>query len=136
MSAHPSEPAVTPPGNYERADFPTRPILVSLAAMCAIVIFVFLAMYALGRGFVAYSVRTGPKANPLAASAPQLPPAPRLQNAPTRDIAQMRAAEDEVLNHYAWLDKQAGTVRIPIQRAIDLLADRGLPSRTSGGGTQ
>ncbi len=32
------------------------------------------------------------------------------------------------LNTYAWVDKDAGVVRIPVDRAIDLLAQKGLPS--------
>jgi len=59
----------------------------------------------------------------------QLPPAPRLQTVPVLDLKAIRAAEDEVLNSYGWVDPQKGVVRIPISRAIDLLAERGLPSR-------
>jgi hypothetical protein len=40
----------------------------------------------------------------------------------------MRVREDHVLNSYAWVDKQAGIVRVPIDRAIDMLAAKGLPS--------
>jgi hypothetical protein len=59
----------------------------------------------------------------------QLPPEPRLQVSPARDLQEMRAREDEVLHSYGWVDRQAGIVRIPIARAIDLLAERGLPAR-------
>jgi hypothetical protein len=59
----------------------------------------------------------------------KLPPEPRLQSAPVLDLREMRAAEDEILNGYGWVDEQKGTVRIPIGRAIDLLAARGLPAR-------
>jgi len=58
----------------------------------------------------------------------KLPPAPRLQVAPALDLRQMRAAEEQVLDSYAWIDRSSGTVRIPISRAIDLLAGRGLPA--------
>jgi hypothetical protein len=36
--------------------------------------------------------------------------------------------DDHILNTYAWVDKQNGVVRVPIDRAIDLLAAKGLPS--------
>jgi hypothetical protein len=62
-----------------------------------------------------------------AAQASELPPEPRLQvNAP-EDLEKLRAREDSVLDSYGWVDKQNGIVRIPIDRAMDLLAQRGLP---------
>ena len=56
-------------------------------------------------------------------------PEPQLQATPVLDLKAIRAEEDKLLNGYAWLDPQKGLVRIPIDRAIDLLARRGLPSR-------
>jgi hypothetical protein len=58
-----------------------------------------------------------------------LPPAPRLQTYPFDDVKVLRREEARLLNHYAWVDKNAGTVRIPVDRAIELLAARGLPHR-------
>jgi hypothetical protein len=48
---------------------------------------------------------------------------------PGQELKATRAAEDLMLKSYAWVDKDKGIVRIPIQRAIDLLAQRGLPAR-------
>jgi len=59
----------------------------------------------------------------------KLPPEPRLQVAPALDLQQMRAAEDQILNSYGWVDRTNGVVRIPIDRAMDILAQRGLPAR-------
>ena len=59
----------------------------------------------------------------------RVPPSPRLQNNPIQDLKAMRAAEDSVLTSYGWVDQKNGIARIPIARAIDLLAQRGLPSR-------
>ena len=56
-------------------------------------------------------------------------PLPRLQEKPIADLKEIRDAEDALLASYAWVDQQKGVVRIPIDRAIDLLAKRGLPSR-------
>ena len=42
------------------------------------------------------------------------------------------AAQNEKLNSYAWIDRSNGIVQIPIERAMELLAQRGLPSRTNG----
>jgi hypothetical protein len=61
-----------------------------------------------------------------------LPPRPRLQTYPFDDIKELRKEENKVLDHYAWVDQNAGVVRIPIERAIDVLAEKGLPYRQSG----
>lgn len=57
------------------------------------------------------------------------PPEPRLQINPREDLRVLRAHEDEVLNTYGWVDRPAGVVRIPIEEAIRITAQRGLPSR-------
>ncbi len=63
--------------------------------------------------------------NPLAESyGRQIPPEPRLQADPLGDLRALRAEEDALLHGYGWADRQAGTVRIPIERAIELLAER------------
>jgi hypothetical protein len=56
-------------------------------------------------------------------------PEPRLQVAPEVDLAALRARDDAALNTYGWVDRKAGVVRIPIERAMDLVAQRGLPVR-------
>lgn len=61
-------------------------------------------------------------------------PNPQLQAAPAADIARFRVAEENKLNSYGWVDEAHGIARIPISRAMDLIANRGLPTR--GPGTQ
>jgi len=55
------------------------------------------------------------------------PPEPRLQANPQLDLRKMRQEEDEVLNHYGWVDRDRGIVRLPIERALDIAAQKGLP---------
>jgi len=57
-------------------------------------------------------------------------PEPQLEKTPTLDLKAIRAEEDKLLNTYAWLDTKKGVVRIPVSRAIEVLAQRGLPSRS------
>jgi hypothetical protein len=57
-------------------------------------------------------------------------PEPQLQKAPIPDLKAIRAEEDKLLNGYAWVDQKQGIVRIPVERAIEVLAKRGLPSRS------
>jgi hypothetical protein len=65
----------------------------------------------------------------IGVDASKLPPQPRLEVTPILDLQAMRAAEDQALSNYGWIDQPKGVVRIPIDRAIDLLAQRGLPAR-------
>ena len=58
-------------------------------------------------------------------------PEPQLQKAPIPDLKAVRAAEDQVLTSYGWVDQQKGVVRIPIAQAMDLLVKKGLPVRAS-----
>lgn len=55
---------------------------------------------------------------------------PQLQIMPAMDLSNFRAREETELNSYGWIDRTAGVVRIPIGRAIDLLLERGLPTRS------
>jgi len=59
----------------------------------------------------------------------QVPPEPRLEVVPSRQIMDLRKLEDHVLTSYSWVDQKSGTVRVPIDRAIDMLAQKGLPHR-------
>lgn len=55
-------------------------------------------------------------------------PTPRLETDDGAvDVAEMHAREDMLLNHYTWADEQKQIVRIPITRAMQLIAQRGLP---------
>ena len=55
-------------------------------------------------------------------------PSPRVQTDDgNQDVADLHAREDLLLEHYSWVDQSQGKVRIPIDRAIHLLAQRGLP---------
>ena len=55
-------------------------------------------------------------------------PTPRLQTYDGyQEITDMHAKEDLLLENYSWVDQSKGTVRIPIERAMELVAERGLP---------
>jgi len=54
-------------------------------------------------------------------------PAPRLQTDDgNQDIADLHAREDLLLDNYSWADQKQGKVRIPIERAMELIAESGL----------
>jgi hypothetical protein len=118
--------ALHPPGlGHEHEDVTTRPIVLAGVGLTIFLIIVVGLMLGLYDFFAAREARLSPPANPLAAAAgPRLPPEPRLQVHPVRDLRELREAENNILDHYAWVDKSAGVVRIPIARAIDAMAAR------------
>ena len=55
-------------------------------------------------------------------------PTPRLElDDGNQDLAVLHDREDLLLNYYSWVNKPGGAVRIPIERAMELIAQRGLP---------
>jgi hypothetical protein len=75
--------------------------------------------------------KTAGQANIPATRAEEFPQ-PRLEVKPGVDLAELRAAEDADLNSYGWIDRNAETVRIPIDRAMQLILQRGLPDVGAG----
>jgi hypothetical protein len=74
--------------------------------------------------------RSATRNYPLAAGQEnRLPPEPRLQTTPRQDLRDLRAAEEQILTGYRWVDRNAGIVSIPIAEAIKLTLQRGLPAR-------
>jgi hypothetical protein len=61
---------------------------------------------------------------------------PRLQVSPKWDLQEFRAQEDKELLTYGWINRTAGIVRVPIQRAMDLVLAQGLKSRTGSNTNQ
>lgn len=60
----------------------------------------------------------------------KLPPEPRLQTNPREDLRELRDGEDAILHSYGWVDRNAGVVHIPIDQAMKLTVEQGLPART------
>jgi hypothetical protein len=60
-------------------------------------------------------------------------PEPRLETNERVEIKDFRLKEEQILNSYDWVDQKAGVVRIPIDRAMQLLAQRGLPTTPKAG---
>ena len=58
----------------------------------------------------------------------QIPPEPRVEVEPYKQLLDVHAREEHVLSSYAWVDRGQGIVRIPINQAIDELAKKGLPT--------
>ncbi|OLC96545.1 MAG: hypothetical protein AUH86_09440 [Acidobacteria bacterium 13_1_40CM_4_58_4] len=56
-------------------------------------------------------------------------PEPRLEINERTQLNGFRLDEEKKLNSYGWVDQKAGVVHIPIERAMQIVAQRGLPVR-------
>ncbi len=59
----------------------------------------------------------------------RLPPTPRFQENPQQELQELVARQKALLEGYSWANKEAGVVRIPIEDAMRLVVERGLPTR-------
>lgn len=112
-------------GAHETTDVTIRPIVLAGAAILALVLVSSAGVWVL-IGHYARREAAASTPNPLASYNPKEPPAPRLQTEPRTDLEAMRAGEDATLHAYGWVDRGADRVRIPIERAMELVA-RGRP---------
>jgi hypothetical protein len=113
---------------HETSDVSARPIVkfgIGLAITTAVV---SVAMWGLFQFFDArQEKRERPVPPMVAASLHRTPSGPRLEPDPLAPRRAVRAREDALLASYGWVDRNAGVVRIPIDRAMELLVERGLP---------
>jgi hypothetical protein len=63
----------------------------------------------------------------IEARMPHEPPAPRLQADPFADLDEFELAEEVRLSSYGWNDGSAENAHIPIDLAMDLLLESGIP---------
>lgn len=79
---------------------------------------------------VARGVETQTPAAYVAETDPEAlrPPAPRLQARPEVELAEFQAQEDAILGSYDWVEKDRGVVRIPVEEAMRIVAERGMPT--------
>lgn len=125
---------LTPEGSYEQRDLSPRVIGLFLAGLVVATGLTFMAMWGLFDYYAGRQTRDFRPPSPLA-DVRQIPPEPRLQVGGAADLAAFRAKEEAELHSYGWIDRKAGIVRIPIDRAMDLLLQRGLPVTSQKGGT-
>jgi hypothetical protein len=117
---------------HELSDLNPKSIALFAVALAVIIALVFGTVYVMSQFFLKAAVRSQTTPSPLSYTG-EPAPEPSLEVNPGRDLKTMRAEEDKILKSYAWIDQEKNIVRIPIDRAIDILAERGLPVRTQSG---
>jgi hypothetical protein len=124
------ENVVNPEVHHEHSDVNISAILGFGGALIVVAVVIHLLIYLLFGYFNSREQLQTAVEYPLAAAqGHREPPEPRLQTAPRQDLADLRAKEDDMLTSYGWVDKNAGVVRIPIDAAMKLTLERGLPAR-------
>jgi hypothetical protein len=134
-------------GGYERRDIGVAPVLYFMLGLLVAGVFIYFLVNGIYSYLEKRSETQQTPVSPLVTNAPKdtrkLPadykdylkqnfPAPQLEIDERSQLDKIRIDEEETLSSYDWVDQKAGTVRIPIDHAMDLIAQRGLPVRAQG----
>lgn len=151
MSDETKHASVAGHGSFERRDISAKGIVYFLAGLAAVTLLIVVFLVGFYDWLDKREKARQPAVNPLATNIPadtrKLPvgyedylkqnfPQPQLEIDERNQLDRIRIDEEQTLNSYGWIDEKAGTVHIPIERAMDLLAQRGLPTRAQGSPTQ
>ncbi len=114
-------------GGYERSDAQFKPVAVFTVVLTLVVAASFAAMVWVFEVFDERETLADRLPHPMAQ--PSEPPAPRLQRETSADLVAHRERERQLTTQYEWIDRTSGVVRIPVERAMELTLERGLPTR-------
>jgi len=115
---------------HEISEVQSKPILAFLILLTVFSAFCFGIIVIYFRFLAADAAKHSPRPSPLITQgAVRVPPEPRLQVDAWGDWDSYRADQDRQLGNYAWANKDSLTVRMPIERAMELVLQRGLPHR-------
>ncbi|MBX7258201.1 MAG: hypothetical protein K1Y02_17700 [Candidatus Hydrogenedentes bacterium] len=127
---HHDSPSHNP--GYETRDVKGKQVFWSLAVLSVItVICIFIAVWIFN--FFDKDLPSSAAVVPSVAGKERiLPPEPRLQAMPPLDLKKYNADQLAAVTTYGWVDKNAQRLHVPIELAIDLTAQRGLPHINPG----
>ncbi|EFO79468.1 hypothetical protein OSCT_2594 [Oscillochloris trichoides DG-6] len=129
-----SKPHHTKPGadpqsvaaGHELQDANVSPLAFSVVGLFGVLVGAFIFIAVLMGLFGSNPTETGNALPEPTAIQQQLPPAPRLEQNPLVDGTQIMTTAQQRLSSYGWVDEAAGTAHIPIDRAMELLLERGI----------
>lgn len=111
-------------GGYEKQDVGFRFAMLFVSALLAAVIVVLIITVWFYRAVVPPQQQVAQ--TPVSQQRP-LPPAPVLQVNPAVDMQKFREREEQKASSYGWVDEKGGIAHVPVQRAMEIVAERGLP---------
>jgi hypothetical protein len=123
-----SAPSGTP--GYETRDANTGAVLNFLVALGIVLVATALICWAMFRIFSVHAVDPAASPSPFADSR-QLPLGPQLQVNPRQDWLKFHEQQEQSLETYAWENRTAGTARVPIELAMQLLVKKGVPVQSA-----
>jgi hypothetical protein len=137
----PHEPIINHDG-FEQEDLSSRSALYFLAGLVLVCVVVYLIVFGMYRFLDSYATAHQPPMSPMVtpeadtravtpANAETFPQ-PRLEENERTQFRSFIEDQDRKLATYDWVDKDRGAVRIPIDRAMELIAQRGLPVHAEG----
>ena len=128
---------------FEREDLGGRPIFAFIASTLVIGVLTYYAIWGLFHFLDAYSLKHQQTRSPwIEVQQPTRTveeqeiknfPEPRLEANERSEINDFRYKEEEELNSYGWVDEKTGVAHIPISQAMQLIAQRGLPTTPQTG---
>jgi hypothetical protein len=113
---------------YETRDANVRGVFNFLMFLSALLAIAALLCWGLFRHFSRQNVGTASVSS--FAGTGQAPPGHQLQVNPREDWLKYHEQQEQSLETYAWENRGAGIVRVPIERAMELLLQKGLPVQT------
>ena len=129
-------------GGYEQQDLSPRGVFYFMAGLVVLGIVIHLVITGLYGYLDRYDkahqapvsplVSTNPNTRSATRSDTQAFPQPRLEESEIRQLNDVIRSQDERLATYGWVDEKAGVVRIPIDRAMQIVAQSGLPVLPQG----
>jgi hypothetical protein len=132
-----------PNGGFEREDLGAKPIIAFIITVVVGGIFVYYAIWGMFHFLDKQITKDDHSRSPLvqvqtdtrSIQAEQIKvfPEPRLEDNERTEINDTRYAEEQRLNSSGWVDQSAGVAHIPIERAMQLIAQRGLPTMPQQG---
>jgi hypothetical protein len=113
---------------HEANNLRVHGLVVFAAALVGVTVLVLVSLSFVMREFSGEEKRLDSLALPRFAGDTGGFPAPRIQPDPAEELAKMKREDLGRLTEYGWIDRAAGIAHIPVDRAIDILAARGLPA--------
>jgi hypothetical protein len=127
-SGHLGDDLRNPHVHHEPGDVNARALTKFGLSMAALIVIFLVGLWGVFEYLKNREAELGLPLSPSAlVNVQKQPPEPRLQAHGAQDMLDMRADEDKLMHQYAWLDPDKGIVRIPVERAMELVAQRGLP---------